>query len=174
MFNRFPFILLLLSVGFLATLGFNRINYIPSNVSKEAFVLPEGKSLQFSVNNGEPLYFSDVQIGVDITDELSIVSIWFGANRENTINFILNERLQTGEYYLDEPLMQFASIKLGSENVQLFTDEFYSGKLTITTYNKVTGQLEGTFSFSAASKESTEVISIKAGAFRLMTIENSL
>lgn len=152
MLNRFPFILMFLSVGFLVVVGFHGVNYSSSKTVSELSALPEGKSLMVSINNREPICFSDVQTGVDITNETSIVSIWFGANLENNISFIISERLQPGEYNLDKPLMQYASVRLASQNTQFSTDEFYSGKLTITSYHNVTGELEGTFSFSAVSK----------------------
>jgi hypothetical protein len=174
MMNRFPFILLLISLGFLAMLSFNDINYSSSAALKQTPILPDVNAFQFAINNEEPLTFSNVQTGVDISQTTSIFSVWFGDNGQNNINFVLKGKLQEGEYYLDEPMIQFASLKFASEEGQFSTDQFYSGKLTIVDYNPLTGSLSGSFSFNASPPTSKQVISVKAGVFNLVAREDSL
>jgi hypothetical protein len=128
--------------------------------------------IHFQVFGSELYSATEVQSDFIVSDGLMIISMWFGDSYQHHLSFIVQDRpVKKGAYSLDNPMEQYANVRIAHQGCQYSSEELYQGVLMVTHFDSSTKIISGSFELLALSQECNDLIRITEGQFDIQLKE---
>lgn len=125
-----------------------------------------GNTISFRIQNDDTLSSSRVQSDAMISDDLFIISFWFGDDYQHHISFVIDDRSQkAGAYMLNNPMEQYANVRVEHEGCHYTAEDLYDGVLMISYFDSAKRIIAGSFELLAMAPECNNTIRITQGKF---------
>lgn len=107
-----------------------------------------------------------VQSDAMISDNMFIISLWFGEDYQHHISFVIDDRSKrVGAYMLDNPMKQYANVRIEHEGCHYTAEDLYDGVLMINHFDSAKRIIAGSFELLAMAPECDNSIRITQGKF---------